>query len=123
MSYHTPQLTFIHLFMMCMIASNNMRFSYRRSPHQRSCFPEPNGSNLATFSLLFQVIGPIGSRHLEGTSTLLVLADASKRADNEADELVRWDRNEAVAHYMLLQRLPDSTDVSLKTTTRRAGQK
>ena len=60
-----------------------------------------NGSNWATFPLLFQVIDPIRSVRFDGNSILLVPADASKPADNEKDELVRWDRNEAAAHYML----------------------
>src|SRR6266404_9315793 len=77
---------------------------------------EPTGSNWAIFSMRFQEAMEANQkwRHFDGTSARPVPVDDKNPTDVEAKAMAAWDQDETVTHYLLSQRLPDSTTASVK---------
>ena len=70
-----------------------------------------DGSNWAVFSIRFQEAMEVTGRwgYFDGTEARPVPADASNVTTAEQERMAKWDRNDRIARYLLLQRLPDST--------------
>ena len=77
---------------------------------------EPNGSNWAIFSMRFQeaMEDNLKWSHFDGSATCPVLKDAKNPTDGKNKSRLAWDQDKVMAHYLLSQRLPNSTAVHLK---------
>ena len=77
---------------------------------------EPNGSNWAIFSMRFQEAMEANLKwsHFDSSATRPVPKDAKNPTDDKKKSGLAWDQDEVMAHYLLSQRLPDSTAVCLK---------
>lgn len=77
---------------------------------------EPNGSNLAIFSVRFQEVIEANEKwgHLYGTSSRPALANACKQTNAEKAAMTKWGRSETITCHVRSQRLLDSTAIRLE---------
>src|ERR1700677_1524674 len=80
---------------------------------------KPTGSNWAIFSMQFQEVMEANQKwgHFDDSTPRPIPADVNKPTNNEKKALAEWDLEETISHYMLSQRLPNSTAVRLKAIT------
>ena len=74
------------------------------------CLKE-NGSNWAIFAMRFREAMVIMHRwgHFDGTNTRPVPKDAAHPTNAESEVIKEWEREDAIAQWLLSQKLPDST--------------
>lgn len=72
---------------------------------------EPNGVNWAVFSMQFQEAMQ-ATRHwlyFDGSKPCPVPKDKANPTDPKTEAMDKWDYKDQIAHYLLSQRLPDTT--------------
>jgi len=78
-----------------------------------------DGSNWAIFTMHFHKAMQATQHwpHFDGTFTSPTPGDPNKPIDDKKKEIKKWDHEDTMAHYLLLQHLPNSIAVQLYAYT------
>ena len=80
---------------------------------------KPSGVNWAIFSMRFKEAMKANTKwgHFTGSIAHPIPVNINAPTDAEKAMMAAWDQDEVVTHYLLSQRLPNSTAVRLKALT------
>ena len=94
--------------------SDYIAVSFPELPATVPCLKE-YGSNWAIFAMRFQEAMEVMCRwsYFDGTNTRPVPKDAAHPTNAESEAIKKWEREDAMAQWLLFQKLPDSTALCL----------